>query len=334
VTAAITDPGSRPAIRFDWTRAEAEALYGLPFPELLHRAQLVHRESFDPAEVETASLLSIKTGGCPEDCGYCSQSARWDTGVKATRLMDPGVVVDRAAEAKAAGAGRFCMGAAWRSPKDRDIDRVCEMVAGVKALGMSTCVTLGMLTRPQADRLKAAGLDYYSHNVDTSPEFYGRIITTRTLQDRLETLGHVRAAGIKVCCGGIVGMGEAVDDRLGLLLLLAGMDPHPESVPLNLWNEVAGTPVMATAETPDPIAFVRLVAVARILLPRSVVRLSAGRQTMSDELQALCFVAGANSIFLGEVLLTTANPGPDRDARLLERLGLRAVTGGLVPAAA
>jgi biotin synthase len=334
VTAAVADLGSRPAVRFDWTRAEAEALYALPFPELLHRAQLVHRESFDPTEVETASLLSIKTGGCPEDCGYCSQSASFDTGVKATRLMDPGVVVGRAAEAKAAGAGRFCMGAAWRSPKDRDMDQVCEMVAGVKALGMSTCVTLGMLTRPQADRLKAAGLDYYNHNVDTSPEFYGRIITTRTLQDRLETLGHVRAAGIKVCCGGIVGLGEAVDDRLGLLLLLAGMDPHPESVPLNLWNEVAGTPVMATAETPDPIAFVRLVAVARILMPCSVVRLSAGRQMMSDELQALCFVAGANSIFLGEVLLTTANPGVDRDARLLEKLGLRAVTGGLVPAAA
>ncbi|MGO1078631.1 biotin synthase BioB [Inquilinus sp. CA228] len=199
---------------------------------------------------------------------------------------------------------------------------------------MSTCVTLGMLTRPQADRLKAAGLDYYSHNVDTSPEFYGRIITTRTLQDRLETLGHVRAAGIKVCCGGIVGMGETVDDRLGMLLLLAGMDPHPESVPLNLWAEVAGTPVMATAETPDPIGFVRLVAVARILLPRSVLRLSAGRQTMSDELQALCVLAGANSIFLGDVLLTTANPGLDRDARLLAKLGLRAVTGGLAPAAA
>ena len=327
-----TDAGSRPAIRFDWTRAEAEALYGLPFPELLHRAQLVHRESFDPAAIETASLLSIKTGGCPEDCGYCSQSARYDTGVKATRLMDPGVVVDRAAQAQAAGAGRFCMGAAWRSPKDRDLDRVCEMVAGVKALGMSTCVTLGMLTRPQADRLKAAGLDYYSHNVDTSPEFYGRIITTRKLQDRLETLGHVRAAGIKVCCGGIVGMGETVDDRLGLLLLLAGMDPHPESVPLNLWAEVTGTPVMETAEAPDPIGFVRLVAVARILLPRSVLRLSAGRQTMSDELQALCILAGANSIFLGDVLLTTANPGLDRDARLLDKLGLRAVTGGLAPA--
>ncbi|MFE0754886.1 biotin synthase BioB [Inquilinus sp. NPDC058860] len=327
------DAGSaRPAVRFDWTRAEAEALYGLPFPELLHRAQLVHRESFDPVAVETASLLSIKTGGCPEDCGYCSQSARYDTGVKATRLMETEAVVDRAARARAAGAGRFCMGAAWRSPKDRDLDRVCEMVAGVKALGMSTCVTLGMLTRPQADRLKAAGLDYYSHNVDTSPEFYGRIITTRTLQDRLETLGHVRAAGIKVCCGGIVGMGETVDDRLGMLLLLAGMDPHPESVPLNLWNKVAGTPVMETAEKPDPIDFVRLVAVARILLPRSVLRLSAGRQYMSDELQALCFVAGANSIFLGDVLLTTANPGVDRDARLLDRLGLRAVTGGLVPA--
>ncbi|WP_225768430.1 biotin synthase BioB [Inquilinus sp. Marseille-Q2685] len=332
MTAADAASGSRPAVRFDWTRAEAEALYGLPFPELLHRAQLVHRESFDPAAVETASLLSIKTGGCPEDCGYCSQSARYDTGVKATRLMEAETVVDRAARAKAAGAGRFCMGAAWRSLKDRDLDRVCEMVAGVKALGMSTCVTLGMLTRPQADRLKAAGLDYYSHNVDTSPEFYGRIITTRTLQDRLETLEHVRAAGIKVCCGGIVGMGETVDDRLGMLLLLAGMDPHPESVPLNLWNEVAGTPVMEMAEKPDPIGFVRLVAVARILLPRSVLRLSAGRQYMSDELQALCFVAGANSIFLGDVLLTTANPGPDRDTRLLEKLGLRTVTGGLVPA--
>ncbi|MGK9168110.1 biotin synthase BioB [Inquilinus limosus] len=333
MTAATADSGARPAVRFDGTRAEAEALYALPFPELLHRAQLVHRESFDPAAVETASLLSIKTGGCPEDCGYCSQSARHDTGVRATRLMDPESVVERAAQAKAAGAGRFCMGAAWRSPKDHDLDRVCEMVAGVKALGLSTCVTLGMLTRPQADRLKQAGLDYYSHNVDTSPEFYGRIITTRTLQDRLETLGHVRAAGIKVCCGGIVGMGETVDDRLGLLLLLAGMDPHPESVPLNLWNEVPGTPVMAMAAKPDPIDFVRLVAVARILLPRSVLRLSAGRQYMSDEMQALCVLAGANSIFLGDVLLTTANPGLDRDTQLLDRLGLKAVTGGLAPAA-
>ncbi|WP_026870173.1 biotin synthase BioB [Inquilinus limosus] len=331
MTAAAVDSRAKPAVRFDRTRAEA--LYSLPFPELLHQAQLIHRESFDPAAVETASLLSIKTGGCPEDCGYCSQSARHDTGVKATRLMDPKAVVERAAQAKAGGAGRFCMGAAWRSPKDRDLDRVCEMIAGVKALGLSTCVTLGMLTRPQADRLKAAGLDYYSHNVDTSPEFYGRIITTRTLQDRLETLGHVRAAGIKVCCGGIVGMGETVDDRLGMLLLLAGLDPHPESVPLNLWNEVPGTPVMAMAAKPDPIDFVRLVAVARILLPRSVLRLSAGRQYMSDEMQALCFLAGANSIFLGDVLLTTANPGVDRDAQLLDRLGLKAVTGGLAPAA-
>ena len=312
-------------IRTGWTRAEAEALYALPFPALMRRAQAVHARYFDPAEVETASLLSIKTGGCPEDCGYCSQSARYDTGVKASRLMGRDQVVARAAEAKAAGAGRFCMGAAWTRPKDHDLDQVCDMVAKVKALGLTTCVTLGRLTRPQADRLRVAGLDYYSHNIDTSPEFYGRIITTRTLADRLETLGHVRDAGIGVCCGGIVGMGEAVADRLGMLLVLAGMDPHPESVPLNLWSEVAGTPVAEMASRPDPIDFARLVAVARILMPQSVVRLSAGRQYMSDEMQALCFLAGANSIFLGDVLLTTANPGTDRDAQLLGRLGLRSV---------
>ncbi|GLH88281.1 biotin synthase [Bradyrhizobium sp. SSBR45R] len=309
-------------VRHDWTRAEAEALYGLSFPDLMFRAQSVHRRHFDPSRVETASLLSIKTGGCPEDCGYCSQSAHYDTGLKATRLMDHDAVVATARRAKQAGAERFCMAAAWRSPKDRDLDQVCDMVSAVKDLGMETCVTLGMLTPPQAQRLKDAGLDFYNHNVDTSPEFYDRIITTRTLQDRIDTLAHVRDAGIKVCCGGIIGMGEAVDDRLGMLVLLANLDEHPDSVPVNLWNEVKGVPVNATAARPDPIALVRLIAVARIMMPGSVVRLSAGRQYMSDELQSLCLLAGANSIFIGDVLLTTANPQAARDADLLARLGM------------
>jgi biotin synthase len=309
-------------IRHDWKRAEAEALYELPFADLMFRAQGIHRSHFDPNHIETASLLSIKTGGCPEDCGYCSQSAHYDTGLKATKLMAQADVVATAQRARDAGASRFCMAAAWRNPKDRDLDEVCDMVSAVKELGMETCVTLGMLTAPQAARLQKAGLDFYNHNVDTSPEFYDKIITTRTLQDRIDTLTAVRDAGIKVCCGGIIGMGEEVDDRLGMLVLLANLPSHPESVPINLWNEVEGVPVNDTAERPDAIALARLVAVARIMMPRSVVRLSAGRQYMTDELQALCFLAGANSIFIGDVLLTTKNPQTARDANLLDRLGI------------
>jgi biotin synthase len=311
------------SIRHDWDRAEAEALYDLPFADLMSQAQSIHRRNFDPNHVETASLLSIKTGGCPEDCGYCSQSAHYDTGLKATKLMKQADVVATAQRARDAGASRFCMAAAWRNPKDRDLDEVCGMVSAVKGLGMETCVTLGMLTPAQAARLHAAGLDFYNHNVDTSPEFYDKIITTRTLQDRIDTLSHVRDAGIKVCCGGIVGMGEQVEDRLGMMVLLANLPTHPESVPINLWNEVKGVPVNATADRPDPISLARLVAVARILMPHSVVRLSAGRQYMTDELQALCFLAGANSIFIGDVLLTTKNPQRDRDTDLLDRLGIK-----------
>jgi biotin synthase len=310
-------------VRRDWDRAEAEVLYALPFADLMFRAQSIHRSNFDPNHVETASLLSIKTGGCPEDCGYCSQSAHYDTGLTATRLMNQADVVAAARRAKDAGATRFCMAAAWRNPKDRDLDLVCEMVSAVRDLGMETCVTLGMLTSKQAARLSDAGLDFYNHNVDTSPEFYDKIITTRTLQDRIDTLALVRDAGIKVCCGGIVGMGERVEDRLGMLVLLANLPSHPESVPINLWNEVKGVPVNDTAERPDPIALARLVAIARIMMPRSVVRLSAGRQYMTDELQALCFLAGANSIFIGDALLTTKNPRRERDAELFDRLGIK-----------
>lgn len=306
-----------------WTRDAAQALYELPFPELMFRAQTAHRRHFDPAEIETASLLSIKTGGCPEDCGYCSQSARHDTGVKASRLMEVERVVAEARRAKAGGATRFCMGAAWRSPKDRDMDKVCAMIDGVRALGLETCVTLGMLTPGQVDRLSDAGLDYYNHNIDTSREYYPEIITTRTMDDRLETLAHVRAGGIKVCSGGIVGMGETIADRIGMLVILANLDPHPESVPINMWNEIAGAPVMAKAEPVDGIAFARLVALARILMPESVVRLSAGRHAMSDELQSLCFLAGANSIFTGDTLLTTGNPQRQQDAAMLAKLGMR-----------
>ncbi len=308
--------------RYNWTRSEAETLYNLPFADLIFQAQSIHRQNFDPNHVETASLLSIKTGGCPEDCGYCSQSAHYDAGVKATKLMDRAAVVETAQRARDAGASRFCMAAAWRNPKDKDIDQVCDMVSAVKALGMETCATLGMLTPDQAQRLHDAGLDFYNHNVDTSPEFYGRIITTRTMQDRIDTLAHAREAGLKVCCGGIVGMGEQVGDRLGMLMLLANLPAHPESVPINMWNEVKAVPVNDTAERPDPIALVRMIAVARIMMPKSVVRLSAGRQYMTDELQALCFVAGANSIFIGDVLLTTKNPQTARDAALLDRLGI------------
>jgi biotin synthase len=316
---ALPSPGALP--RHDWTREEVRALFDLPFPELMFRAQSAHRQNFDPAEVQISTLLSIKTGGCPEDCAYCPQSAHYDTGVAADKLMALDKVLAEARAAKAGGASRFCMGAAWRSPKDRDLDAVCAMVEGVRALGLETCATLGMLTGPQAQRLKDAGLDYYNHNLDTSPEFYDHIITTRTYQDRLETLGHVREAGIHVCCGGIVGMGETREDRVGMITTLASLPVHPESVPINMLVKVGGTP-LADEGALDPIEFVRTVAVARICMPRSMVRLSAGREDMSDETQALCFLAGANSIFYGPRLLTTPNPGRDRDRELMERLGL------------
>jgi biotin synthase len=309
------------AVRQDWTRAEVRALFDLPFPDLIYHAQRIHRMHFDPREVQISTLLSIKTGGCPEDCAYCPQSAHYEAGVRAEKLMDAAAVVAEAQAAKHAGASRFCMGAAWRNPKDRDLEAVCAMVEGVKALGLETCATLGMLTDAQARRLRDAGLDYYNHNLDSSPEFYGTIITTRTYQDRLDTLAHVRAAGINVCCGGIVGMGESREDRVGMIAALATLPVHPESVPINMLVQVEGTP-LATGQALDPIEFVRTVAVARIAMPASVVRLSAGREDMSEETQALCFVAGANSIFYGPKLLTTANPGRDRDRALMDKLGL------------
>ena len=284
----------------------------------------MHRDNFDPSEVQISTLLSIKTGGCPEDCAYCPQSAKFETGVRAEKLMDLEVVLAEARAAKAGGASRFCMGAAWRSPKDRDLDKVCDMIEGVKALGMETCVTLGMLTGEQARRLKTCGLDYYNHNLDTSPEFYGEIITTRIYQDRIDTLEHVRAAGINVCCGGIVGMGEKLDDRIGMIATLANLPVHPESVPINMLVRVEGTPLAAAAAI-ESLDFVRTIAVARITMPASMVRLSAGREDMSEETQALCFLAGANSIFYGPKLLTTPNPGRDRDMALLDKLGLRAM---------
>jgi biotin synthase len=308
--------------RHDWTREEVRGLFGLPFPELMYRAAQVHRAHFDATEVQISTLLSIKTGGCPEDCAYCPQSAKFDTGIKAEKLMDLDAVLAEARAAKASGAARFCMGAAWRSPKDRDLDKVCEMVEGVKALGMETCVTLGMLTNDQARRLKNSGLDFYNHNLDTSPEYYGEIITTRTYQDRLDTLECVREAGIHVCCGGIVGMGEGPEDRIGMIATLASLPVHPESVPVNMLVQVEGTP-LAHAQALDPLDFVRTVAVARICMPASVVRLSAGREDMSEEMQALCFLAGANSIFYGPKLLTTPNPGRDRDMALLDKLGMK-----------
>jgi biotin synthase len=272
--------------------------------------------------VQISTLLSIKTGGCPEDCAYCPQSAHYETGIRAEKLMALDTVLAEARAAKAAGASRFCMGAAWREPKDRDLDAVCAMVGGVKALGLETCATLGMLSAPQAQRLKSAGLDYYNHNLDTSPEFYGSIITTRTYNDRLETLGHVRDAGIHVCCGGIVGMGEGREDRVGMIVTLASLPVHPESVPINMLVKVGGTPLDGEGAL-DPIEFVRTIAVARITMPRSMVRLSAGREDMNDETQALCFLAGANSIFYGPKLLTTPNPGRDRDRELIGRLGMQ-----------
>jgi biotin synthase len=313
--------------RADWTRGEIRALFDLPLSDLLFEAQCIHRRFHSPNAVQLSTLLSIKTGGCPEDCGYCSQSAFAESGLRAEKLMDVTAVLASAAEAKAAGSGRFCMGAAWREPKDRDMDSLCAMVAGVKAMGLETCMTLGMLTPGQARRLAASGLDYYNHNIDTSPENYANVITTRTFQERLDTLENVRAAGMAVCCGGIVGMGEDREDRVGFLHALATLSAHPESVPINALVPVKGTVLGdMLADTPlariDDIEFIRTVAVARILMPRSMVRLSAGRESMSESTQALCFLAGANSIFTGDKLLTTGNAGAGADAALFEKLGL------------
>ena len=313
---------SAAADRHDWTRAEVGALMDLPFADLIARAHAVHRAHHDANAVQVSTLLSVKTGGCPEDCAYCPQAARYATGVNAEKLMSLDAVLAKAKQAKAAGATRFCMGAAWRSPKDRDIPKIVAMVVAVKALGMETCATLGMLTQTQADALKAAGLDYYNHNLDSAPEFYGENIHTREYQHRLDTLECVREAGLKTCCGGIVGMGETRDQRAGLLQTLANLPEHPESVPINRLVQVEGTPLAGTALL-DPFEFVRTIAVARILMPKSMVRLSAGRADMSDELQALCFLAGANSIFYGEKLLTTGNPDVEHDQRLFARLGIR-----------
>lgn len=306
-------------IRHDWTADEALGLIGRPFHDLLADAHNVHRQRFDPHLIEGAMLLSIKTGGCPEDCAYCPQSVRWQAGVAARKLMDSAEIVACARKAKQSGATRFCLGAAWRSPTDGQIEKVCKAVRGVAALGMETCATLGMITARQAAQLAAAGLDYYNHNLDTSPEFYKQIVTTRTYADRLETIANVRAAGLRVCCGGIVGMGESRADRAGLLAQLAVLDPHPESVPINLLVRVPGTP-LERAQRLDGLELARTVAAARIMMPASIVRLSAGRTAMTDELQALCLHAGANSIFLGERLLTTANPGDSHDAGLLSRV--------------
>jgi biotin synthase len=311
--------------RHDWTLEEVEALFDLPFTELVFMAASVHRRWFDPNEVQISQLLSVKTGGCAENCGYCSQSASFKTGVKATRLMEPADVVAEAARAKAGGAQRFCMGAAWRDVKDRDLPKLSEMISGVKALGLETCATLGMLEPHQAVALKAAGLDYYNHNLDTGPEYYGTVVTTRTYQDRLDTLGHVKAAGISTCCGGIVGMGETRRDRAGLLQALATLPHHPDSLPINDLMPIAGTP-LGKSDPVGPIEFVRTIAVARIVCPKAVVRLSAGREHMSREQQALCFLAGANSIFVGGKLLTTANPDQSEDAALFAELGLRPMT--------
>ena len=315
---------SAAALRHDWTRAEVSALMNLPFADLLARAHAVHRAHHDANAVQVSTLLSVKTGGCPEDCAYCPQAARYATGVEAEKLMTVEAVLAKAKQAKAAGATRFCMGAAWRSPKDRDIPKIAAMVGAVKSLGMETCATLGMLTQPQADALKQAGLDYYNHNLDSAPEFYGEIIHTREYTDRLDTLECVREAGLKTCCGGIVGMGETREQRAGLLQALANLPEHPQSVPINRLVQVEGTPLAGTAPL-DPFEFVRTIAVARILMPRSMVRLSAGRAEMSDELQALCFFAGANSIFYGEKLLTTGNPDVEHDQRLFARLGVHAL---------
>lgn len=312
-------------LRHDWSRQEISQMMNLPFNELMFQAQLVHRQNFDPNQVQVSILCSIKTGACPEDCAYCPQSARYDTGLEKERLMQVEKVLAEAKDAKAKGATRFCMGAAWRSPKKKDMPHVTAMVREVKALGLETCMTLGMLSEDQAGELAEAGLDYYNHNLDTSPEYYGDIITTRSYGDRLETLDHVRAAGMKVCSGGILGMGEEQNDRIGLIQNLANLPEHPESVPINMLIRIKGTP-LENMDDIDPLEFVRAIAVARIVMPKSYVRLSAGREQMSDELQAMAFMAGANSIFLGDKLLTAANPGEGKDAKLFARLGINAET--------
>lgn len=316
-------PHPDPRVRHDWTLEEAQALLALPFIELVFQAQAVHRAHHEPSRVQVSTLLSIKTGACPEDCAYCPQSVRYDTGLAREELMEVAAVREQARLARAAGATRFCMGAAYRSPKERDLKVIGQMIRAVRAEGLETCATLGMLTGGQARQLKEAGLDYYNHNLDTSPELYGQIISTRSYQDRLDTLEAVRAAGLKVCCGGIVGLGESTTDRARLLQILANLPEHPESVPINQLVRVAGTPLADAADV-DPFDFIRTIAVARLMMPRSHVRLSAGRRSMSDEMQALCFLAGANSIFYGDKLLTTANPQAEHDRQLFARLGLRA----------
>lgn len=323
MTIASNAPQNSASIRHDWTHAEVQALFSMPFNDLLFKAQCIHREHFDPNEVQVSTLLSIKTGACPEDCKYCPQSARYDTGLEKERLLEIEKVIQRAREAKAAGSTRFCMGAAWRNPRDRDMPYVTQMVAEVKKLGLETCMTLGMLSRDQAIALKQAGLDYYNHNLDTSPEFYGDIITTRTYEDRLNTLQNVRDAGMNVCSGGIVGMGESAADRAGLLIQLANLPEQPQSVPINMLVKVKGTP-LDKVEDLDPFEFVRTIAVARIMMPKSHVRLSAGRENMNEQMQALCFMAGANSIFYGCKLLTTSNPDTHEDVILFKKLGINA----------
>ena len=320
----IAQPSARQSdanLRHDWTLDEVQALFSKPFNDLLFQAQTLHRQYFDPNAVQVSTLLSIKTGACPEDCKYCPQSARYDTGLEKERLMEVEAVLEKAKAAKAAGSDRFCMGAAWRSPHERDMPYVLAMVKGVKELGLETCMTLGMLDEGKAQRLAEAGLDYYNHNLDTSPEFYGEIISTRTYEDRLGTLDNVRKAGMKVCSGGILGMGESKRDRAGLLRQLANLPQHPDSVPINQLVKVAGTP-LENAEEVDPLDFIRTIAVARILMPKSHVRLSAGREQMSEEMQAMCFFAGANSIFYGECLLTTPNPAANKDQALFRKLGI------------
>jgi biotin synthase len=317
----MTDPTQ--AVRHDWTLPEIKALFDQPFNDLVFQAQTTHRQNFDPNAVQISSLLSIKTGACPEDCSYCPQSARYDTGLERERLMPLEEVKQAALNAKQNGASRFCMGAAWRNPTDKNLDKVIEMISTVKDMGLETCVTLGMLTQPQSKKLKAAGLDYYNHNLDTSPEYYKEVITTRNYQDRLDTLENVRSENINVCCGGIVGMGETDKDRSALLQQLANLPEHPQSVPINLLVQVKNTPLYGT-EKLDPIEFVRTIAVARIMMPKSAVRLSAGRNDMSDEMQALCFVVGANSIFYGDTLLTTPNPDENKDLELFGKLGINA----------
>jgi biotin synthase len=319
---ALKSVDSAPSADGLWGFSEARKIYNSPFNDLLFQAHTVHRESFDPNAVQLSRLLSIKTGGCPEDCGYCSQSAHYPTGLKASKLMEVERVLAEARKAKDGGATRYCMGAAWRSPKDRNMDMIIAMVEGVRALGMETCMTLGMLTSLQAERLGDAGLDYYNHNIDTSERFYSEIISTRTFADRLETLANVRQAGIKVCAGGILGMGETTDDHIAMLVTLANLPVRPESVPINMLIPIAGSK-LGDAAPVDPIEFVRAIALARILMPQTHVRLSAGRSDMSDEMQALCFFAGANSIFVGDTLLTADNPGEDHDAGLFRRLGLK-----------